>query len=649
MWSWGDLRRWALVVGIVAAAVLLLLSGVASAQQTDVVADRAAFGTTNTSTSSPLVLGTLPARSSGQGVMSRDSNGLVRSGALVYADLPSTLTQRNVAEAISSLWAFNAGIEVGGNATITGTGRRILADYSSATIANRAAFQSSVTNGATWVSSLPNGSSTVAGFTAANAATPTNAGVVSLVAGASGHELRADRHGSGAYLPFSIWTSAAERFRVGTGGDLWMGAGVPSFMPVTNYGPDLGGPSNKLRSIWGGELFLETIVAQQRITTMGGRLTVTPSNILTRDIGTGTGANIPICVKYNSFLLYVAGVEWGSKILMEKNGQFEWFLITSTSTPTVDPVFGDYCYTANRNADGSGQNAWTAGDGIIDTGKIGSGSIDLYAIRGLTSATLAGPSIDFLQRTGDVWSALAVRATVGNLRGKWGYASDVFGMASGNASATWIAMDPVNGFRVMFGASPRFTADASGNVSLTGNVSSATWQLSNTAGLLFAAGSTSTADAPRAVTWTNGAYLYSYSSGADDVFVRSGEYLRDTATVDWQARGGTSSVFATGIRLAPDVIELLVPGSGTAVMRPSVDSAIDIGSSSFRIRNIYLNLGPTPTATANAAVVLDPANPSRLHYVSGLSFTVRTRNVYNTGECFITFVGGIATATNCTY
>lgn len=320
--------------------------------------------------------------------------------------------------------------------------------------------------------------------------------------------------------------------------------------PVTGYTSDLATPSAKMRTLNAAELFIETIVAQERIATMGGRLTVTPSNVLTRDINTSTTT---LCVKYNSFLLHVNGVELGSKIFLEKAGQYEAMYIQNTSAPTVDGTFGDYCYTVSRNADGSGANSWTAGDGIIDTGKTNSGMIDQFAVRGLTSSTIEGPSIDFLLRTGPDWDDLAQRASVGNLNGRYGYSADTWGLAAGDPAATYITAEATNGFRIIGPSNTvKFHAKTNGDIDLSGNFnlvtggdikSAGAFSLTAADGLLLSEAS-GVSDFPRTIRWgASGPRLYGTTNtmhvwtGTTSTLVVGGIGTSDAATI----RPGTSS------------------------------------------------------------------------------------------------------------
>lgn len=110
-----------------------------------------------------------------------------------------------------------------GNLTFTGTGNRILADFTNATIANRAAFQSSTTNGNTVVGALPNGSATGSAFQAYNNATPTNASLLSLEASSSIVTLASSIRGSGTYLPMAFNVNGTESMRVSISGGVYVG------------------------------------------------------------------------------------------------------------------------------------------------------------------------------------------------------------------------------------------------------------------------------------------------------------------------------------------------------------------------------------------------------------------------------------------
>ena len=108
-----------------------------------------------------------------------------------------------------------------------------------------------------------------------------------------------------------------------------------------------------------------------------------------------------------------------------------------------------FSYDVTRNLDGTGANTFEAGSGIFNTGQIGNGLIDRYAINSLTTGTnTAGPTIAFMERTGSAFQDIDVRTTVGNLKGWYGYSTEIFGFAAGNYKEQNITVDPINGLRI---------------------------------------------------------------------------------------------------------------------------------------------------------------------------------------------------------
>ena len=65
--------------------------------------------------------------------------------------------------------------------------------------------------------------------------------------------------------------------------------GIPtSLIPTQGYQYNLGSPFKKWLSIYAGELNVETLVAQDTIATIGGRILVGPTTILTSDLPSGS-------------------------------------------------------------------------------------------------------------------------------------------------------------------------------------------------------------------------------------------------------------------------------------------------------------------------------------------------------------------------
>ena len=221
--------------------------------------------------------------------------------------------------------------------------------------------------------------------------------------------------------------------------------------PATNHTSNLGSASKKFFTAHVAELRAETIIADERRSTIGGRLNVGLGNILTRDIGP---VGSLIHVKVNN-------LNRGDVIHLERDGQVEFMSITAYIASLGRGQDLEFRYRVSRNLDGTGSNTWLKGDGIINTGKIGTGFIDLYSTNSLKHGiSTAGPTIAFMQRTGSGFGAVSIRACIGNLRGWYGYGQDVYGAGFGDELKDNVTIDPANGFRLRHGVSTLLQANA---------------------------------------------------------------------------------------------------------------------------------------------------------------------------------------------
>lgn len=225
--------------------------------------------------------------------------------------------------------------------------------------------------------------------------------------------------------------------------------------PLNNYDQNLGQINKKWLGLWAAELNVETLVAQNTIATIGGRIIVAPTNTLIADLAPATTT---INVKYNNF-------NNGDRVYMESGGQVEFFAITSGASV----IGGGFSYTVTRNLDGSGANQWYAGDAMVDTGVSGNGFIDLYSVNGVKSGTQLGPTIVGNVRNSSTYNDWTENWAIGNLNGIYGYGTNVFGVALGKyaASNTHLTVDPTNGIRIFNGLSTVVGQwDSSGNITV---------------------------------------------------------------------------------------------------------------------------------------------------------------------------------------
>ncbi len=238
-------------------------------------------------------------------------------------------------------------------------------------------------------------------------------------------------------------------FTVGSGGNLTVApTGDFIFDPVGNdilpnagYDLNIGSLSKKYLTFHAAELWVETLVAQYTIATIGGRVVVGPTTMLTVDLGDAVG-DTTITVKHNEMTS-------GDRVYLEANGFVEFMSIDSAAGGSA----GAFTYTVTRDLDGTGRNLWYAGDAILNTGTTGDGFIDIYSYRSVKSATQYGPAIVGNIRNSATYNDWTEHWAIGNLNGVYGYGATTYGAAFGKyaASNSWIAVDATNGIRIVNG------------------------------------------------------------------------------------------------------------------------------------------------------------------------------------------------------
>ena len=118
---------------------------------------------------------------------------------------------------------FNDGLTSNGNLTFTGTSRRILADFSNATIASRTLFQSSTTNGNTGVYVVPNGTSSTSAIITTGGSDTANANTFNFGNIGAEATIRASKTGTASFGPITFYTSDIERLRINANGAVGIG------------------------------------------------------------------------------------------------------------------------------------------------------------------------------------------------------------------------------------------------------------------------------------------------------------------------------------------------------------------------------------------------------------------------------------------
>jgi len=146
-------------------------------------------------------------------------------------------------------------IDSSGNLQFSGTGQRILGDFTNATETSKLLFQTTTANSSTIVGVIPSGTGAIAALNLMNNSDPTNAGRLVALATSTDASIRSAINGTGTYLPMTFYTSGLERLRVDINGNVGIGGAVPA--------------SNPKLSMYGGIRFLANETAAATYTGIG--------------------------------------------------------------------------------------------------------------------------------------------------------------------------------------------------------------------------------------------------------------------------------------------------------------------------------------------------------------------------------------------
>ncbi len=256
----------------------------------------------------------------------------------------------------------------------------------------------------------------------------------------------------------NITSTGSSNLTITPTGDLILDPADNYVNPNLNYDINLGAINKKYLTLHAAELWAETLVAQNTLATIGGRILVGPTTSLTRDLSGSGAGSATIFVKHNQMS--------GSDIAyMEAGGKVEFMrIISSASTITSG---SEYSYNVTRNLDNSGANDWYAGDAVFNTGHIGSGFMDLYSISGITGSSTYGPAIVGNVRNSLTYNDWSEHWAIGQLHGLYGYGVDTWGVAFGKyaTNTPHLTIDSGSGIRIYSGLSTVVGQwDTSGNI-----------------------------------------------------------------------------------------------------------------------------------------------------------------------------------------
>lgn len=121
-----------------------------------------------------------------------------------------------------NLLRVNGAANFNGDVSISGSARRIQADFSSA-VSTRTFFQTSTTNSGTFIGTIPNGTSTGGGVLVFDNSNPDNSGYIGIGVNPSGQYLRSAVTGTGTLLPLDFQINTTTYARMFTSGNWGFG------------------------------------------------------------------------------------------------------------------------------------------------------------------------------------------------------------------------------------------------------------------------------------------------------------------------------------------------------------------------------------------------------------------------------------------
>jgi len=222
-------------------------------------------------------------------------------------------------------------------------------------------------------------------------------------------------------------------------GDITINPTGNDVLPNSNYDINLGSDTKQWLSLHAAELKVQTLVAADVLSTIGGRIIIAPTTEIVAalaDAGANDVTGETIYVKHNN-------IASGDILIMQKlhsgTAQFEAIKTvggagTAGGSDSTSNTAGNYSYACTRGFGSSGADAWLAGDAVVNTGTTGDGFIDMYADAAVNESDHSGPTIVGNVRTGTTIGAYEPMWAIGNLDGHYGLGNDQYGVGIGKYS-----------------------------------------------------------------------------------------------------------------------------------------------------------------------------------------------------------------------
>lgn len=210
-----------------------------------------------------------------------------------------------------------------------------------------------------------------------------------------------------------------------------------SVLPEVTNDINIGSAIKRYATLYAAELYVQTLVAQDVVATIGGRILVAETSFLTTELTGGGTPDTTMYVEHNDFAV-------NDVLYLEANGNIEWLLVTAGPSGA-----GPYSYTVTRDYESSGTaHTWNVGDAVVSTGNTtpSGGFIDLFSYQSIGGDV--GPSIVGSVRTGSAYNAFIEHWAIGNLNGVYGQ-SGVYGVGLGRYASgyNYLTITDANGIQ----------------------------------------------------------------------------------------------------------------------------------------------------------------------------------------------------------